>query len=117
MAQRWFQRFNTGKENGKDLPSSGRSKLWDIVNKRRVLEENPQKRTSRLSEELGASNDTVHRQIKALGKSYRIRGSVPHELAPQQAPRRVDISRPLICNHMDDTFIRKIVTYDQKWAY
>ena len=30
IAQRWFQRFNTGEENTKDLPHPGRSKSWDI---------------------------------------------------------------------------------------
>ena len=45
VAQRWFQRFNTEQEkkNTKDLPCSGRPKLWDIENIRRVLEENPLK--------------------------------------------------------------------------
>ena len=46
VAQRWFQRFNTGEENTKDLPRSGRPKLWDIENISRVLEENPQKKDS-----------------------------------------------------------------------
>ena len=32
VAQRWFQHFNTGEENTKHLPCSGRSKLWDIEN-------------------------------------------------------------------------------------
>ena len=54
---------------------------------RRVLEENSQKCTRTLSEELGASKDSTHRQIKKL-VSCR---SVPHELTPQQAQRGVDI--------------------------
>ena len=45
VAQRFFRRINTGEENTSDLPRSGRSKLWYIENIRRVLEENPQKRT------------------------------------------------------------------------
>ena len=30
VAHRWFQGFNTVEESTKDLPSSGRSKLWNI---------------------------------------------------------------------------------------
>ena len=56
------------------------------------MEENLQKSISRLSEELGASKDTIHCQIKTLRKSYRSCGSVPHELTPQQAQCRIDIS-------------------------
>lgn len=82
VAQRWFQRFNNGEENTKDLPRSGRPKVWNIEDTSRALEEDPQKSTRRLSEELGASKDTIHRQIKTLGKSYRSCRSVPHELTP-----------------------------------
>ena len=61
------------------------------------MEENPQKRTRRLLEELGASKDTIHRQVKTLDKSYRSCRFVPHELT-QQAQRRADICSQLIGN-------------------
>ena len=32
VAQQWFERFTTGEETTKDLPRSGRHKLWDIEN-------------------------------------------------------------------------------------
>ena len=72
MAQQWFQHLNAEEENSKDLPRSGRPKLWVNQNIHRVLKENPQKSTRKLSEELGASKDTLHRQTKTLGKSWRI---------------------------------------------
>ena len=100
----------------RDLPRSRRPKLWNIENIRRLLEANSQKSTRRLSEELGASKDTIHRQIKTLGKSYRSCRSVPHELTPQQDQRRLNISH-LIGNTMDDIFFRRIVTCDEKWVY
>ena len=37
VAQQWFQHFNTGEENTKDLPRSGRPKLQDMKNIRSVL--------------------------------------------------------------------------------
>ena len=89
MAQQWPQRFNAGEENTKDLPYSGRPKSWNIDNIHRVLEENPQKSTQRLSEKHDSSKDTIHRQIKTLRKSYRHCRSVPQELTLQQAQHRV----------------------------
>ena len=74
------------------------------------------KRTRMLSEGLGASEDAINLQIKTLGKSYRSYRSVPHELTPQQAQRRVSICHQLIGNPMDDRFIRRIVTCDEKWS-
>ena len=85
-----------------------RPELWVIENIRRVLEENPQESTRRLSEELSASKNTTNRQIKTLGKSYRSCGSLPHELTPLQTQRRVDIRRQLIGNLIDGRFIRRI---------
>ena len=68
-----------------------------------------------MSGELGASKDIIHRQIKTLGKSYKSCRSVPHELVPQQAQRRIVINPQHISNPIDDRFIRIIVTYDEKW--
>ena len=56
-------------------------------------------------------------RAKTLGKSYRSCRSAPHELTPQQAQRGVDVCRQLIGNPMDDRFIRRIVTCDEKWVY
>ena len=109
--------FQHWRRNTKDLPCSGRHKLWDIENVHRVLEERPQKSTRRLSEEHGTSKNIIHHQIKTLGKSYRSCRSVPHELTPQQSQRRVDICRKLIANLMAHRFIRGIVTLYEKCVY
>ena len=73
------------------------------------------KGTRRLSEEFGTSRDVIHHRIKTLGKSYRSCRSVPHKLTSQLAQHRVDIfCHQLIDNPMDDRFIRRIVTCDEK---
>ena len=53
VAQQWFQHFNTGEANTKDLPHSGGPKLWDIENICRVLQENLQKSTHSCQKNLG----------------------------------------------------------------
>ena len=72
------------------------------------MEENPQKSKRRLSEELGASKGTIHRQIKILEKTYRSCISVPHTLTPQEAQLRMDICRQFIGNPMDDRSIYQL---------
>ena len=64
VAQRWLQYFNTREENTKDLPRSEISKLWDIDNIRRILEENPQKST------LGCQKYFLYQKIPYI---YRLR--------------------------------------------
>ena len=90
VAQRWFQRFNTGEENTKSFPRSRRPKLCNIENTQSGRKYATS--TRRLPEEPDASKDIVHRQTKTLGKSYRSCKSVPHELTPKQVQRRVDMS-------------------------
>ena len=105
MAQLWFQRFNTGEENIKDSPSSGRSKLRDIENIRRVLEEIPQKKA------LVASKNPYISRLRHLEDHTEA-----VELTPQQVQLRVDISRQHIGNPMNDRCIRRTVTRDAKWV-
>ena len=70
VAQRWFQRFNIGEDKTKYLPRSGRPKLWDNENVRRVLEENPQKSARKLSEELGDQKQPYIARLTP-GESHR----------------------------------------------
>ena len=90
VAERWF-RFNLEKRKLKIYH------VLEDINYRilriytGVLGENPQTSICKLTEELVASKDTTYRQIKTLGKSYGSCKSVPHELTPQHAQRRVDI--------------------------
>ena len=99
-----FQRFNTGEENIKELPRSGRPELWDIENIRRVLEENPQKVL------IGSQKNLVNQNIPYIARLRHLENhteavvSVPHELTNQQAERRVNICRQLIDNPKDDRY-------------
>ena len=63
VAQRWCQRFKPGGGNTKDLTCAAGLKIWDSGRK------STKKVLYKLSEELGASKDTIHRQIKTLGKT------------------------------------------------
>ena len=41
----------------------------------------------------------------------------PHELTEAQGKRRVEVSRQLLENPLDDRFWKRIVTSDEKWVY
>ena len=101
-----------------DLSRSGRPKWWDIENigLHRVLEENLQEGTRRLSEEVEALKDTIHPQIETLGKSYRSCRSVPPEFTRQQAQRRADVWRQRIGNLMDDDLSGGLSHVVKNWS-
>ena len=99
------------------IPRSGRQIMGHWEYTQSFGRKSAKKSTRRLSAELGASKGTIHCQIKTLGKSYRRCRSVSHEFTPQQVLVRVKICLQLIGNPMDDRFIGRIVTYDEKWIY
>ena len=112
VAQRWFQRFSTGEENTKDLHVLENqnywifgiyAEFWKKIRKQRLV---------------GCQKNLVHQTVLYVARLRHLANhaeAVRHELTPQQAKRRVDVCRQLICNPMDDRFMR-IVTCHEKWV-
>ena len=71
---------------------------------------------------VGYQKNLAHQKIIYIAKlrylvNHAEAVNLSHELTPQQAQRRVDIYRQLIGNLLDDRFISRIVTCDEKWVY
>ncbi len=116
-AQKWFKRFNEGYTNLKDEPRSGRPTIVDSEALLNAVEANPSTSSRRLSAELGTAQTSVVRHLHALGKINKRCREVPHDLTENQIQNRVSICRKLLENPLDDRFIRRIVTCDEKWVY
>ena len=100
----------------KSLSRSGRSKLWDIENNLRGLEENLQTALVGWQKNFSALKDTIYRQIKTLGIQTEAVDPVPQELTSPHAQSRVDICRQFISNPINDRIIRRIMC-DEQWVY
>ena len=116
-ASAWFKKFNTGDTSIEDQPRSGRPPTLDSEVLRQSVEANPATSVRRLSGELGTSKSTIARQLHKLGKVNKRCREVPHQLTPAQAQRRVDTCRQLLENPMDERWIKRVVTCDEKWVY
>ena len=116
-ASAWFKKFNTGDTSIEDQPRSGRPPTLDSKVLRQSVEANPATSTRRLSGELGISKSTIASQLHKLGKVNTRCREVPHQLTPAQAQRRVDTCRQLLENPMDERWIKRVVTCDEKWVY
>lgn len=71
----------------------------------------------RLSAELGCSKSSVSLHLKALGKVNRRCREVPHALTKEQENKRVEICRKLLQNLLDERYIKRIITCDEKWIF
>ena len=108
---KWFKKFNSGDTSLEDEQRSGRPSTLDSEVLRQAVEATS---TQRLSAELGSSKSTIARQLHKLGKVNRRCREVPHELTTEQAQRRVVACRQLLENPLDERWIKRVVTCDEK---
>jgi hypothetical protein len=82
-----------------------------------AAEQQPSTSRRRSSDTLGPSKSTIHRHLTALGKICKSCIIVPHDLTAEQGQRRVDFYRKLLQLPKDHSFIKRIVTCEEKWIY
>lgn len=116
-SQNWYKRFKSGDMSLQIRSRSGRPCTMDLEALQQSVQSNPTTSTRRLSNELGASKDTIGRALHKLGKVNRRCREVPHDLNAQQAKNRVDVCKKLLENPKDERFLKRIVTSDEKWIY
>jgi hypothetical protein len=116
-AQIWFKRFASSNLSLENERSLRRPRIWDSEATKQAAEQQPSTSMCRLSDTLGSSKISIHRQLTALGKIYNSCTVVPHELTAEQAQRRVEFCRKLLQLPKDHRFIKRIVTRDGKGIY
>jgi [histone H3]-lysine36 N-dimethyltransferase SETMAR len=116
-AARWFKKFNEGDISLEDQERPGRPPTLDSKVLREAVERNPSTSTRRLSAELGSSQSTIIRQLHKLGKVNKRCREVPHELSFAQAQHRIDTCKKLLQNSMNERWMKRVVTCDEKWIY
>ena len=114
IAQRWFQKFKNSENELQDQPRSGKPTTLNSAMLRKSVESNPSTSSRRLSAELGVTQRTVARYLKAIGKVNKRCRELSHDLTENQVNRRVETCRKLLENPRNDRFIRQIVTSDEK---
>ncbi|MGL5636946.1 MAG: hypothetical protein ACRDD0_08680 [Bacteroidales bacterium] len=113
---RWFKKFKSGDRGLNNAPKSGRpSKLDDDILKSAV-EADPRKTIKELSAELGCPWTTVKDHLKRIGKKHRQGLWVPHELSQTAIEQRMTICSSLLSRHETGSFLRRIITSDEKWV-
>ena len=83
-AQRWFKRFRSGVEVGKDAPRFGRPVVENCDKIAKLVERDRHSSSRSIGQELGMSHQTVINHLKGLGVTKKLDVSVPHELTQKK---------------------------------
>jgi transposase len=109
-AQHWFNRFKNGNFELEDLPRSGRPMELDVDLLTQLIEEDPRLTLRCLAEQLGSSHTAVEKHLNELGKTWKYRVWIPHELSPQQLQHRVDACMDLMTSYRNYQWLRNLIT-------
>ena len=113
----WFKKFKNGNKDLEEKARSGRPLSINPDVLREAFEVEPATSTRRLSAALGTPRETVRRHLHRLDMVRRSCHKVPHDLTAEQAQRRKTICQELLTNPMDERFLKRIITCDEKWVY
>ena len=81
-----------------------------------LIEQDPRLTTRCLAERLGCSHIAIETHLHELGKTWKYRVWIPHELSPLQLQQRVDACMELMTSPRNYQRLHNLVTGDEKWA-
>ena len=103
--QHWFHRFKNGNFELDDLSHSGRPLQVDMDLLKELIEQDPRLITRCLAERLRCSHIAIETHLHELGKTWKYRVWIPHELSSLQLQQRVDACMELITSHRNSTIL------------
>ena len=114
-AQHCFNRFKNGNLELDDLPRPGRPLKVDVDHLKQLIEQDPRLTSPCLAEQLGCSHTAVEKHLNELGKTWRYRVWIPHQLSPHHFQYRVDASMDLMTSHRNYQWLHNLIIGDEKW--
>ena len=72
--------------------------------------------TREIGERLNLSNSTVYGHLKGLDLILKLDVWVPHVLTERNLCRRVDVCDSLLKRQVNDPFLKRIISGDEKWV-
>jgi histone-lysine N-methyltransferase SETMAR len=55
--------------------------------------------------------------LKLIGKKKKLDKWVPHRLTENQQNRRLEVASSLLLRHLNEPFLKRIITGDEKWIF
>lgn len=112
--QRWFEKFRTA-----DITVEYKPRPKVLVNNQRlknIVEKNPEMGVREIAKILNISVATVSRRLTAMGKVKRPEYWVSHNFNYEQKQQRLQWCSSLLAKyHGEESFLGRIIMYDEKW--
>ena len=115
QCQNWFRKFRSGDFSLKDEPRSGRPNEVDDDQIKALIELDRHITEREIGEKLNIPKSTVHYHIKSLGLLKKLDIWVPHELKEIHLTNRINACDMHLKRNEFDTFLKRIITGDEKW--
>lgn len=115
--KRWFTRFRKGDFMVEDKERPGQTKRFEDEDLEALVAEDPCQTQNNLAKSLNASQTSISRRLKAIGKVYKVGRWVPYELKEKDIERRKVTSEILLARQKRKSFLHRIITGDEKWIY
>lgn len=112
---RWFQRFRNGDFELEDAPRSGRPTVVESDEISAMIAADRHLTTREIAAHLCVDQSTVLRRLHKLGMVSKCDVWVPHELTEKNLMDRISISDSLLKRHQSASFLKRLVTGDEKW--
>ena len=115
--QKWFARFKSGDFGFEDEERSGQPKEFEDEELEPLLNEDCCQTQEELAESLGVTQADISKRLKSAGYIQKQGNWVLHELKPRDVEGRFCMSEMLLERHKKKSFLRRIVTGDEKWIH
>lgn len=116
--RKWFRRFKCNDYNVEDKPRAGRPSKVNEEQLEAIRKADTTQTEEEIAGELGVSQKTVSRHLRAQGVRSRYSQEVPHELTEDNRTHRLSICSSFLSRHTSKkSFLTKIITGDESWLF
>ncbi|GFW84465.1 histone-lysine N-methyltransferase SETMAR [Trichonephila clavipes] len=111
-----FRRFRSGIFDVKDAPRTGRPILESVNKITEIIEVDRHVSSRSIAQELKINHKTVLNDLRKVGFKKKLDVWVPHQLTPKNMMDRISIWEALAKRNEIDSFLKWMVTEDEKWV-
>ena len=98
------------------IHDTGRSLKMDVDVLKQLIKEDSRRTRRCLAERLGCSHTTVETHLSELGKTWKYRVLISHELSLHLFQLRLDTCMALMTSHRNYQYFHNLITGDEKCA-
>ena len=117
MCSNWFKQFESCNFDLKDEERPGHPKKFEDEDLEALLDEDHCQTLKQLSDTLNVTEIAISKRLHNVGLVQKATNLLPHKLSQRQLENRKIIREFLLEKCAGKSFLHRIVTSDEEWAY